>query len=293
MNSLYSALFCLIFGFACAYFELTSPVLGFCFILLSIPFAILSGIPVIPSLFRRRKLFKSSWLRLFASVIGLVAAATIGYQYYLHPLYDISSDTQNPPAFERSVYRIHVKGGLENLGPEFLLDRSFKGNSAVQAQKYKDISPLIIKAPISMVAPVVTTMITNFPEWKLVHENKEKMKYEFETTSETFHLIDDVVVEVRPVNSQSTQIVVRSRSRVAASDLGANAKRVLAFLNLGRVKSIDLENRAKLTAPPQNVNPVAAPVAPTPAVKPMAAQSAKQPPIPAPQKQAPVKGKTK
>lgn len=250
MIALYLSLFCVVFGFACAYFEITSAVLGFYIILLALPLAVGSMVPIVIPILRKRKLLRTSIHRLLAGIVALVVMGLLGYLVYLNPLNDISTDSNNPPKFEHPVYRIKVKNGEENLGAQFLLDRSFRGNSQVQAEKYKDISPIILKVPMSLINPILFGALGKFPEWHMVLVDKVRSRAELEVKSEVMHFVDDIVVEARPVDANSTQIVMRSRSRVGQSDLGANAKRIIEFSNQIRSIAAEAELKAKVPAKP-------------------------------------------
>ncbi len=54
-------------------------------------------------------------------------------------------------------------------------------------------------------------------------------RIEASATSAWFGFVDDVVIRVAE-SAQGTRVDMRSKSRVGRSDLGANAKRIEAFL---------------------------------------------------------------
>lgn len=260
-------------GFAGAYFEVTSPVLGFYMILVAAPLLIGSMIPVLKPLVKRRRMFLSSWLRLLAGVASLGAAGYLGYLAFLHPLNDISTDLNNPPKFERPVYRIKIKEGRENLGPEYLLDRSYKGNPALQTEKYKEISPLQFNVPATTANPIVLNVLAKLPQYKVVLDDRARNRVEMETSSELFHFVDDIVIESRAIDAFHSQVAIRSRSRVGKSDLGANAKRVNELAALIRAAVADYENQYKQKAPTPAPANTAKPVAAT-TTKPVTAKPA-------------------
>jgi uncharacterized protein (DUF1499 family) len=73
--------------------------------------------------------------------------------------------------------------------------------------------------------------------WELVASDSTAGRIEATATTPWFGFKDDVVVRVRPEGSGS-RIDVRSVSRVGKSDVGANAKRIRAYLaDVARRKS--------------------------------------------------------
>lgn len=57
----------------------------------------------------------------------------------------------------------------------------------------------------------------------------EPMHYQCEAVTPTLGFVDDVQIWVEPLGPTVTVLKVRSASRVGKGDLGANAKRILAF----------------------------------------------------------------
>jgi uncharacterized protein (DUF1499 family) len=67
--------------------------------------------------------------------------------------------------------------------------------------------------------------------WTVTLLDAEAMLLEAYDTTSVFRFVDDVVVRVRPSSSGSV-VDLRSNSRVGGGDLGANAARIFAFLEL-------------------------------------------------------------
>jgi uncharacterized protein (DUF1499 family) len=65
--------------------------------------------------------------------------------------------------------------------------------------------------------------------WEIVAADVAAGRIEATATTPWFGFRDDIVVRVAPASAGS-RIDVRSVSRVGKSDLGANAKRIRAFL---------------------------------------------------------------
>ena len=69
--------------------------------------------------------------------------------------------------------------------------------------------------------------------WQIVAADKTQRRIEAVATTRWFHFKDDVVVRLSESNGQS-RIDVRSVSRVGKSDIGANARRIRAYLKILR-----------------------------------------------------------
>ena len=65
--------------------------------------------------------------------------------------------------------------------------------------------------------------------WQIVASRPEALRIEATDTTLMFGFKDDIVIRVRALGSGSS-VDVRSLSRIGGSDIGANARRVRAFL---------------------------------------------------------------
>lgn len=67
--------------------------------------------------------------------------------------------------------------------------------------------------------------------WTVTLVDVEALRIEAYDTTSVFRFVDDIVVRVRP-SSTGSVVDLRSNSRVGGGDLGANAARIIAFLEL-------------------------------------------------------------
>lgn len=156
--------------------------------------------------------------------IGLLAAAlpwswkqTVQRVPLIH---DITTDLENPPVF---VAVLPLRADAPNTaaygGPEI---------AAQQRQGYPDLGPLTVSdlPPQAFERAVAAAQGMG---WEIVASAPAEGRLEATDTTFWFGFKDDVVVRVAPIESGS-RIDVRSVSRVGKSDVGANAKRIMAYL---------------------------------------------------------------
>ena len=65
--------------------------------------------------------------------------------------------------------------------------------------------------------------------WQIVDVSPASLRIEATDTTLFFGFKDDIVIRVRPA-AQGSIVDVRSLSRIGGSDVGANARRVRAYL---------------------------------------------------------------
>ena len=135
-------------------------------------------------------------------------------------IHDITTDTENPPAFVAILER---RRGAPNP-PEY----DGPAVAAQQKRGYPDLAPATVPAPPdrTLAAAEATARALG---WEVVAVTTVEGRLEATATTRWFGFKDDVVVRVTPAGSGS-RVDVRSKSRVGHSDLGANAKRIRAFL---------------------------------------------------------------
>lgn len=135
-------------------------------------------------------------------------------------IHDISTDTENPPAFVALAAR---RAGAPNPaaydGPEV---------AAQQKKGYPDLGPVTLPAPPDRVLTGAEAVARRLG-WEIVAVVPAEGRLEATATTAWFGFKDDVVVRVTPAGTGS-RVDMRSKSRVGRSDLGANAKRIRTFL---------------------------------------------------------------
>jgi uncharacterized protein (DUF1499 family) len=165
------------------------------------------------------------WLPVLALCIALVAVAPplilLGRAKAVPPIHDITTDTSDPPAF---VALLEVRNQSPN-GAAY-------GGPAVAAQQqkaYADVKPLVIAAP-PREAMQKALDAARAMGWEVRASDTASGRIEATATTTWFSFKDDVIVRIRPEGAGS-RVDVRSVSRVGASDVGANAKRIREFLS--------------------------------------------------------------
>lgn len=176
---------------------------------------------------RRRSLIALAAL----TVIAGIAAAAIPYTWQQRaasapPIHDISTDTENPPAF---VAIAPLRRGAPNPA-------AYAGEETASAQRdaYPDIQPIHFDAPPGQVFNAAEQAMTKLG-WDLVEADADDWRIEATDTTRWFGFTDDVVIRIRADNGQ-TKVDVRSKSRVGRSDVGTNARRIRAFLEVMKAK---------------------------------------------------------
>ena len=136
------------------------------------------------------------------------------------PIHDITTDTQDPPAFVSVLpLRAHA------LNPA-----AYGGDSVAAQQRaaYPDIRPLHVDVPPG-IAYERALRAARETGWDVVGTDSAAGRIEATATTRWFGFKDDVVVRVRP-DAGGSRVDVRSVSRVGKSDVGTNAARVRAYL---------------------------------------------------------------
>ena len=133
------------------------------------------------------------------------------------PIHDITTDTENPPAFTAILpLRADAPNPAAYGGPEI---------AAQQHKGYPDLKPLILTVPPAQAFDRALAAARGLC-WKIVDSNPAEGRIEATATTFWFGFKDDVVVRVRPASDGGSRIDVRSVSRVGRSDVGTNARRI-------------------------------------------------------------------
>lgn len=135
-------------------------------------------------------------------------------------IHDITTDTQNPPQF---VALAELRKATPN-GPEYAGEKV----AAEQRKAYPDIQPLLLPDPPAR-AFERALAAARAMGWDIVADSASDGRIEATDTTRWFRFKDDVVVRVAP-NGTGSRVDVRSKSRMGRSDIGANARRIRAYL---------------------------------------------------------------
>lgn len=172
----------------------------------------------------RRGARRTALLAAGAFVVGLVAFA-IPFQWQrtaqsAPPIHDITTDLENPPAFETVVpLRADAPNTLER--PPMLTQQQREG--------YPDLAPITLPQPPAEVFDRALALAQD-AGWEIVTADKGTGRIEATDTTRWFGFKDDVVVRLTPWGS-GTRVDVRSVSRVGRSDVGTNARRIRRYLD--------------------------------------------------------------
>jgi uncharacterized protein (DUF1499 family) len=144
----------------------------------------------------------------------------------LPPINDITTDTENPPAFSRSHAALEARGG--RIPPEVP-----PAVREAQREAYVQIAPLTLDVGPEEAFELVRKAATK-RGWQIIEEVKPGGRVglgRLEAVDRTFllRLPDDITVRLRP-RADGTRIDIRSASRMGTHDLGANARRIRSFL---------------------------------------------------------------
>ena len=162
---------------------------------------------------------------LVASLV-IVAAAALLYVPWQHwqraqqvpAIHDITTDTQNPPAFE-------ALADAREAAPNAV---DYPGDTTAQQQHaaYPYIKPLILaESPQTVLAAAQAE--AEEAGWRIARISDNHIVAT--ATTRWFGFEDDVVIRLTDVEN-GVQVDMRSASRLGASDVGTNAARIAAFL---------------------------------------------------------------
>ena len=135
------------------------------------------------------------------------------------PIHDITTDTENPPAFVAAV-ALNAPGRTE-----------YEGEAVAEQQRaaYPDIAPVTLTvAPDAAFDRALATV--ERMGWDILDSDAAGGRLEATDRTFWFGFSDDVVVRITDTGDGGSRVDVRSLSRVGVGDLGANANRVRELL---------------------------------------------------------------
>jgi uncharacterized protein (DUF1499 family) len=168
------------------------------------------------------------WTGTLISVIALILALTavaipLSWQrraQRLPSIHDITTDLDNPPAFQSILARRADAPNTLDRTPQLAL---------LQREAYPDLAPVTLPTP-----PAATfdraLAVAQSHGWEIVTADKSSGRIEATDTTRWFGFTDDVVVRLTPWGA-GTRVDVRSTARTGTGDLGRNASRIRRFLN--------------------------------------------------------------
>lgn len=173
---------------------------------------------------------------LVPAVLGVAMGATAFYLPWSwrneargYPgIHDITTDPGNPPPF---VAVLPLRADAPN-SPEYAGDSV----AAVQRESYPEVQPLMMAMPVDSAFTLAATAAREMSGWRLVDQDRASGRIEATAVTPWFGFQDDVVIRVSSASGIS-RVDVRSKSRVGRGDVGANAKRIRAYLD--RLRAMD------------------------------------------------------
>ena len=137
------------------------------------------------------------------------------------PIHDITTDTNNPPAFVAAVAEREGSTNPVDYDPAV---------AAQQQEAYADIRTLTLPSTTPGEAFRRAQDLIQARGWDLIEANAAEGRLEATATSRWFGFKDDVVLRIQPDGAGGSLVDMRSKSRMGRSDLGANAARIRSFL---------------------------------------------------------------
>jgi uncharacterized protein (DUF1499 family) len=178
----------------------------------------------------RRSKPASSRGAMIAAVVSLIPIIGLGSQVFVArsvpAIHNISTDVLDPPQFDAIV-------AIRSEGNNPLAYRIENGDIAeLQKNAYPDINTITVSANIQETFDKAVKVAEGLG-WDVVNKDQGKGIIEATQTTALWQFKDDIVIRVR-ANTQmpdTTDIDLRSVSRIGQSDLGANANRIQRFID--------------------------------------------------------------
>jgi uncharacterized protein (DUF1499 family) len=138
-------------------------------------------------------------------------------------IHDITTDTDNPPAFS-TVLPARAAERADNV------DQRDPQLAQLQKAAYPDLAPVTTSLPRERAFNVALEVAKSMPGWTVVAAQVDAGRIEASQRSRWFGFTDDIVLRVVDVETGS-RIDMRSTSRQGRSDYGVNAARIRAYMD--------------------------------------------------------------
>lgn len=176
--------------------------------------------------FIRKRLMRKGFRQMLTAI--LLTLAVTGTAYYWQnearqypPIHDITTDIENPPAFDAIVsLRAEAPNPPEYAGEE---------TAQTQREAYPDLGSLTTNLSPDEVFNAVVALVED-RGWSLAQADQQNGIVEATEKMAWFGFEDDVVIRVEATES-GTRVDMRSKSRIGRGDLGVNAHRIRTFLS--------------------------------------------------------------
>jgi uncharacterized protein (DUF1499 family) len=158
-------------------------------------------------------------------------------------LHDVTTDLENPPAFEALAAK-----RPSDSNP---LTRSREVDQ-LQRQHYADLTPVTVSQPARLVFDRARLVAEN-QGWTIASSDPDTGRLEATDTTWWFGFTDDIVVRLIPWGT-ATRVDIRSVSRYGLTDTGTNARRIRRSSQLSSAMtpgvSLPPDPGGELTGPP-------------------------------------------
>jgi len=172
------------------------------------------------------------------AAIGLVIGIIAFYVPYsrqatarsVPPIHDITTDLENPPAFEAALALREATGApnpAEYVAEVKLGERTINVPEAQKAA-YPDVQPIELWGVSFYDGFDMALAAVEDLGWTVIAADKECGRIEAWDQTTWYGFIDDIVIRIRPEGIGSV-VDVRSVSRVGLSDVGKNAQRIRTY----------------------------------------------------------------
>lgn len=138
-------------------------------------------------------------------------------------IHDISTDLQTPPEL--------MAAANDRIAGDHPVAYEGEALAKLQMAGYPDLKPLLLPKAPAMVFELANRAVAD-NGWQVLAQNNttEPFTIEAVASSALFGFKDDIVIRIKALDPQQTQVDVRSMSRQGKSDLGVNAKRIKDLL---------------------------------------------------------------
>ena len=171
------------------------------------------------------------------AIVAILVAAIVFYMPWHYTLaagasiHDITTDTENPPAFEAVLPARRAANAATADYPG-----SGPATAEIQQRAYPDIRPLLLKAPPPQAFALALATAQAMPRWTIDAGDPARGRIEASARTLWMGFTDDVVIRIT-ADGDGSRIDMRSLSRVGRGDFGANAARIRAFLAALRARA--------------------------------------------------------
>jgi uncharacterized protein (DUF1499 family) len=162
----------------------------------------------------------AGWLGLASgAVVFLATIMSAGDGLGSPPINDITTDLTHPPIFATAADVPDFEGRDMSYPEEFV---------EIVREHYGYLESLHVDQD-STRAYEKAIATSQSLGWQIVHQDPEQLVINARETSFLFKFVDDIVIRVQPEGSGAV-VDLRSKSRDGRGDLGANAARIVKFL---------------------------------------------------------------